>query len=327
MNNYKFERGRQMKSKRGLVYCAALFYVLITGHSFLFTKIALNTADPLDILAHRFSAAFIAVLLPWALGLIKPNIDRASLKQILPLAILYPLLFFGLQTMGLVYATSSEGGIISAASPIFTLILATVFLKEKSTTWQRASIAASVAGVLYVALLKGASLDLANLLGIVLLFLSALALSGYNVLARTLTKRFTNLELSVVMITISFLSYNTMAVFKHVRAGNLANYFTPLSQPSFLIAVVYLGVLSSLLSPLLTNFMLSKLEASRAGVFTNLGTIVTVFAGVVFLQERLYYYHIIGSLLIIGGVIGANFLTSKKESFADTMQMERDVCK
>ncbi|MGI6645486.1 MAG: EamA family transporter [Limnochordia bacterium] len=55
----------------------------------------------------------------------------------LPLALLYPVLFFGLQTAGLVYATSVEGGIISATSPIFTLILATVFLKEKSTPWQR----------------------------------------------------------------------------------------------------------------------------------------------------------------------------------------------
>ncbi|KNF07049.1 hypothetical protein CLPU_28c00010 [Gottschalkia purinilytica] len=35
-----------------------------------------------------------------------------------------------------------------------------------------------------------------------------------------------------------------------------------------------------------------------------------MIAGVVFLKERLYYYHIIGSILIIGGIIGTNFLDS-----------------
>jgi len=173
-----------MKSKDGSVYLAAIFYVLITGLSFLFIKVALTVAEPFDILAHRFNAAFLGVVLASAMGFVKLKISLGSLKQILPLALLYPVLFFGLQTAGLVYATSVEGGIISATSPIFTLILATVFLKEKSTPWQRISIIISVAGVLYVTLMQGASLNFSNLLGIMLLLFSTLALAGYNVLAR-----------------------------------------------------------------------------------------------------------------------------------------------
>jgi hypothetical protein len=40
-----------MKSKDGSVYLATIFYVLITGLSFLFIKVALTVAEPFDILA------------------------------------------------------------------------------------------------------------------------------------------------------------------------------------------------------------------------------------------------------------------------------------
>jgi drug/metabolite transporter (DMT)-like permease len=57
----------------------------------------------------------------------------------------------------------------------------------------------------------------------------------------------------------------------------------------------------------MTNYVLSKMEASRVGVFVNLGTVVTIIAGIVFLKEEFYYYHVIGSILVIGGVLGANY--------------------
>ena len=293
--------------KKNLVYVAAIFYVLITGHSFLFTKIALRTGDPVDILAHRFVAAFIGVIIAVLFGWFKVNFNKEQVLKIIPLALLYPLTFFGLQTAGLQYATSSEAGIISASAPIFTLIMASFFLKEKSNTLQQLSIVISVSGVVYVAIMKGASLDFNNLLGIMLLTLSSLTIAGYNVLARRLTKSFTNIELSSVMITISFVCYNAAAIVKHLLNENIKDYFAPYSSASFVFSILYLGILSSLVSSLLTNYMLSKIEASRAGVFTNLGTVVTIIAGVLILKEKIYYYHIIGSILIVGGVIGANY--------------------
>lgn len=41
------------------VYFAAILYALIVGFSFMFTKLSLNVATPLDTLAHRFTIAFI----------------------------------------------------------------------------------------------------------------------------------------------------------------------------------------------------------------------------------------------------------------------------
>jgi len=295
------------KSSNRQVYIGAFIYALIMGHSFLFTKIALESANPMDILAYRFTAAFIGIMIPRIFGWIKVKYTRESIRRIIPIAILYPLLFFGFQTTGLQYTTSSEAGILSAAAPIFTMILASYFLDEKTTTLQRLSIIVSVLGVVYVSVMKGASLDINNILGIVLLILSTISLAGYSVMGRVLTRDFSNIELSYLMITISFIVYNLIAILNHAINGSVKNFFIPLSSMGFVISILYLGVLSSLVTSLLTNFILSRIEASRMSVFANLGTVITIIAGAVYLKEKIYYYHIIGSILIISGVIGTNY--------------------
>ena len=296
-----------MKNKK-FVYTAAVTYAVITGLSFLFGKIALSSVDPIDMLAHRFSASFIAVLLLLLFKFVKVNYSFDRVKKILPLALLYPMAFFAFQTFGLQYASSSEAGILTAAGPVFTLILATIVLNEKSTTLQKISVIVSVSGVIYITLMKTSSFEINNIKGIIFLLLSALSFSGYSVMARVLTRDFSSTELSVIMITISFVVFNIIALVKNLTNGTLSTFFDPFTNPSFIVSVIYLGVLSSLVTSLLTNYILSNIEASKMSVFANLATVISIVAGVIFLNEKIFYYHIIGSLLIVGGVIGTNFL-------------------
>lgn len=294
-----------------IVYLAAVSYAIVIGLSFLFTKLALNVTDPIDILAHRFTVSFVAVSIPVFFKWVKVDYNRARIIKILPLAVVYPMLFFGFQTFGLQHATSSEAGILLASAPVFTLILATYFLKEKSTLLQKISVILSVSGVIYISIMKGSTLDINNIKGIILLLLSALCMAGYSVMARKLTREFTTIELSFIMIILSFVSFNALAIGRHLINETLASYFIPFTNITFIISIVYLGVLSTLGTSLLTNYILSKMEASKMSVFANLGTVISIVAGVVFLNENIYYYHIIGSILIVGGVLGTNFLGTK----------------
>ncbi len=302
------------KSNLKLVYLAALTYATIIGLSFMFVKIALRSANPLDILVFRFSASFLAVIIAILFGWAKLNYSGDRLKKILPLAVLYPLLFFAFQTFGLQYADSSEAGIIQASAPIFTLILATYILQEKSNIWQKFSILLTVFGVVYIIIMKGASFNITSIgdfKGIILILLSALAFSGYSVMVRPLTKEFSSIELAFMMVIISFIGFNLIAIGQHLWAGTISTFFSPLVNMEFLIAILYLGVLSSLITAVLTNYVLANLEASKMGVFANLGTVITIIARVVFLKEQIFYYHIIGCILIIGGVLGTNLLGDK----------------
>ncbi len=300
------------------VYIAAISYAFIIGFSFLSTKIALSvSSNPLDILAYRFTAAFIAVLMLMLFKFVKLNYSKETIKKIIPLALLYPMAFFSFQTFGLQYASSSEAAIISASAPIFILILAKIFINEQTNILQKLSIVISVSGVIYITLMKGSSFEFNNIKGIALLLLSNLALAGYSVMARILTKKFTNIELSFMMIIISFLVFNIIAVSNHLANGTIGDFIYPLSDIKFIFAIIYLGVLSSLVSSLMTNYVLSKMEASKMSVFSNLGTVISIIAGVVVLNEKVFYYHIIGSILIVGGVIGTNFLGKTKSGSSD----------
>lgn len=296
------------ENERKLAYVAATLYAIIVGLSFLFTKIALSISNPIDILAHRFIVSFIAISIPVFFKLVPVNFNKKRIIKILPLAILYPLCFFGFQTFGLQYATSSEAGIILASAPIFTMIMASYFLDEKSNIYQKASISISLVGVLYITFKKGSTIDLANLRGMILLLFSALSFSAYSILARKMTKDYTTTELSFMMITISFIVFTSVAIINNVSSGTIKEFFLPMVNIKFILSIIYLGVLSTLGTSLLTNFALSKLEASKIIVFSNLGTVISIIAGVIFLKEEIFYYHVIGSLMIVGGVLGTNFL-------------------
>lgn len=297
-----------MKPELGKAYAAAVLNAVIVGLSFLFLKISLVDASPLDTLAHRFTFSIIAVVILVLLRIIKINMSWKHILRIMPLGILYPALFFGFQSFGLLHATSSEGGILMALVPIFTVFLASLFLKERTNWGQKLSILLSVAGVMFILIMQGASIQFDHLTGLFLLLLSVLSLAGYSVLARPLAKQYKPMDMTCMMLGIGFVVFNLAAIIPHLANGTMHEFFIPLKQPKFLLSIIYLGVLSSLVTAFLSNYALSKLEAYKMSVFGNLGTIITIASGVIFLNEPLYSYHWIGAVMILAGVIGTNIL-------------------
>lgn len=296
------------------VYFFALLHTLITGLSFLFSKTALKYANPIDVLAFRFSASFIAFIIIILFRGVKFDFAEKNLLKICALGLIYPISVFSLQTFGLSHASSSEAGILQSTTPIFTMILSAVFLKEKTTLQQKVSILLSVSGVIYILTMKGASVDLTKILGLALLLLSNLSTAGYAILNRITVRDFSIMEISLIMTLMGFFTFNGIALLSRLGAGTLNQFFAPLQNLEFVISILYLGILSFLVTSLLNSYVLSKIEAAKMSVFGNLRTIVTIFAGVFFLKEQLFSYHIIGSIMIIAGVIGTNYTGNRVEN-------------
>ena len=149
-------------------------------------------AGPVDTLTSRFVIA-------WAICFLFAKIKGVKIHwknslQLLPMGLCYPLGFFLFQGFGLIYATSGEAGILAATGPIFTVIIAAVFIKERYNLIQSFSILLSVAGVIYIAIKTGSSLD--SIAGIALLLLSAIVGAGYAVLNRVLVRSFSTFEIT-----------------------------------------------------------------------------------------------------------------------------------
>ena len=109
------------------------------------------------------------------------------------------------------------------------------------------------------------------------------------------------------MMMVGLVVFNGIAVTEHVLRGELTSYFTPLFNPVAFFAVVYLGILSSVVAFFMLNFMLSKIEATKSAVFGNLVTVVSIIAGILVLGEPFYWFHVVGAILILLGVWGTNY--------------------
>ncbi|WAW14441.1 DMT family transporter [Peptostreptococcus equinus] len=287
-------------------YYAVFSYSIIIGFSFLFLKTALKFGNPLYLLSHRFLLSFLFLCLINKLGIIKINLQKKDYIKILPLSLFYPLLFFAFQQFSLIYITSSLGGIILATSPIFTMILASIFLKEKSTIIQKFSICLSVIGVIYISIKSGISLGSGLEFGIFLMLIATIALSIYNILLKKYLNQYDIISIVFAIALSAFLSFAIIALVEIFKSGDFKNYFLPFTNKYYLFSILYLGILSTSLTSILTTFSLSRIKASQVSVFSNLSTLITILAGIIFLHENFYYFHIIGSILIILGVIGAN---------------------
>lgn len=297
-------------------YVAVTLQAVIVGFSFLFVKVALKSADTLSLLAHRFTLAALGILLYRLLRPGQIKIRAADWRKILPYSLAYPIAFFLLQTLGLQRIASSEAGIVHATAPVWTLIAARILLKERISRAQGLLMLLSVSGVVFIHIMNGFDPTNGGWLGFLFILLSAVAFAVYTALTRRLSRSYSALPIVYVMSIAGCVAFNLILIGRHLINGSLAAYFAPFAEPSFLGAILYLGVLSSLVTALLSTYALGKLEATRVGLFNNMSVVVTVLAGTLLLRESLYYYHYIGILAILTGTIGFNLIKppSKKAS-------------
>ncbi len=302
-------QGSTNKNKK--VYLVAIAFSLIVGFSFIGVKASIEVATPLEILIHRFNFAFLASLIPVGLGKVKIHLKDKNKKILIVTACFY-VGFMILQTIGLIFATSVEAGILFAIIPILAKIIAAIYLKEKSSPRQNIFVYLSVASV--IAMFVCAVTDISvNIIGIVILFLASLSMAISNVLMRGVRESYSPIEIAFGIAFMGFLVFNITYLVYAMGTGTISRYFLPLTNLHFIIAIAYLGVLSTLVSSLLMSYMLSHMEAIKATIFGNLSTAISIVAGVVLMKEPLAWYHILCTALIIVGVIGVS-LTPKQES-------------
>lgn len=280
-------------------HVAILIQVSIIGLSYLFVKEGLGYADPMTQLSHRFIIASIGI---WLLRLIVPHnklLTKEVIKDLLPLGIFYPVLFFSLQTLSLSYITTLEAGIISATIPIIIMILAIVMLKEKPNAKQKLVVILSFGAVIYINLKgQGTAVEF-SLFGTSLMFLSALSSGLYTITAKKVSVKYETIDMTTFMLTFGMIVFTTISFLQHILGFTKTNYFEPLVHSPYMIAVLYLGLLSSLGSAFLSNYAIHHVNASTIGLFSNLSPVITILAGILILGEPIYSYQIIGILIII----------------------------
>jgi|SRR5690554_6606059 len=294
-------------------YITAVSTAVIFGFSFFFTKGALDYLSPYQLLAGRFFIAAVTMFLLRAVRLIRITVNGRLIRRILPLAFFQPFLYFFCETTGVNLTTSSEAGLMIALIPVFVAVLGAIFLREIPSFLQAVFILLSVTGVGFIVLGGEQLTSSGDTLGRMALLGAVTAGAVFNILSRRLSREFHPVELTYVMMWTGALVFGFLSFVERRRYGGAG--LPALFEAQVLLSLFYLGIFSSVAAFFGLNYTLSRLEASRSAVFTNLTTIIAVAAGVFLRGEPFYRYHLVGGVLIIAGVWGTNFFTSPARRF------------
>ena len=301
------------EEKKGMLAAGAAYGIF--GLSYLFSKIGLEITQPVILLCLRFSVTVVLMNLLVALGVLRLDLKGKKRKMLwapILLGLLQPVLYFYLENYGLKYTTTSFTGMVSATNPIFTAIAGALILRERPNRKQWLCMGLSIAGVLMVSL-QTASSGQNTVTGCVCLIAAYAVGSLYSLLVRRLSREYTPFELTYVMFTVGFIAFAAHALIQY-GAGAFGEMGFALSHPRFIVAILYLGGLSSVGAYMLANYSLAKLTVARSTIFSCMGTVVSVLAGVLIMKDQFSLLSLGAFVCILIGVWGVNrFATDEKE--------------
>ena len=295
------------KTKKAVL--AALFAQIIFGFSFMATKIALGIASPLTVIANRYMVATIALTLVMLMGKFRISLKGKKVSRVLVMSLFQPVLYFIFESYGIDMTTSAFSSVMIALIPVVSIFCGMFMLSEKVSVFQGLFTVLSVLGVTVVAF-QGKAEGTVTVLGVLLLSGAVISSTLYNAMSRKISGEFTVFERTYIQTIVGLISFLILSFAENIKSP--ARVVESFAKPEYILALLYLGVVSSVVAFMLLNFANTHLPVAKTTAFSNLTTVVSVLAGAVFLDETLGIISAIGIIMIITGVWGAQSFGLKK---------------
>jgi drug/metabolite transporter (DMT)-like permease len=286
----------------------ALLLVLsaIWGSSFLFIKLGVDELEPSVVALGRLVVG-AAILLPLAAGRGGLGILRPHLPVVATLGLLNNALPFWLFGFAETRISSGLAGVIQAAAPIFTVLLAIRLDPTQRVTGTR--LAGIGVGFVGVALLVGVQTG-GQVVGALAALPAALRHAASALIVGTRAGRIPPLHLAAGQLAIGTLLMAPLGLLQ------LPDQAPPAKA---ILAIVALGALGSALAYVLDFALLARARASRAIPVPYLVPAFALLYGAVFLDEEVTASAVAGLALILAGTTlatGVTRLRAAKRSLA-----------
>ena len=264
------------------------------------TRLALSITTPWTLLSMRFLLALFLLTIPVILGKEKIRFRQRKLAPLIFFMIIEPVYFF-FESFAIKLTNATYTSSILALSPITSILLAALLLHEYPSRREIFFSCFPVAGILLLTL-AGSRLGILTPPGLICLVGTALSAAGIRIFNRGAAPLFSAYERTYAMM-ISCSIYFTLRALREM-GYDLSAYAAPLKEPAFLLCLLALVLLCSIASNLMGNWAAGRLSVVRYTSLSSVGTLFSIFAGVLFLHEPMTPISFTGAILIFIGLHG-----------------------
>ena len=293
-----------------------LAIILLIASSFFWSgnffsgKIAfLSDLSPFKLSFFRWILALL-ILLPFTYAQIirdleyyKKNILLMTIISILGVTIFNSFTYISLQTTMVINST-----LMASVAPVMMIGFSWLIFRTKTTTLQFTGIVLSLLGA-FAIVLKGNLNNLYNLYftaGDLWMLGAVVSWCLYSVLLKKIdskTSQLANLEVMIIIGVMFIIPFYIMESFNS----------TYLPSTGLDLAIIgYVAVFASIVAFFSWNKGVSIIGPNRASLFLHLIPVFSAIWAISFLNEKFAFFHVIGVLFILSGIILSNIKLSNE---------------
>lgn len=284
-----------MNSKTAVAFA---FLGIIWGTNFIFMRQASEWISPVQIVFLRVLCGFVPIaVMAW----MQKAVRREHLKytgHFLVMALLATVIYYWAFASGTSLLLSGVSGVLSGAIPLFSFIVAAIFLRqEKITVMRLCGLMLGFAGVILIAKPWQVSGESISLAGVGYMILGSLSVGISFVYAKKFLadKQIAPLALTTYQIGLALVILASITPFTGITA---------IAQDSTasLGLIIGLGLLGTGVAYLTYYYLILNLGAVVASSVTYIPPVVALIVGFLAANEQLSVTEILSMVLIMSGV-------------------------
>ncbi len=294
-----------MKNESLKVFSGYVLICLIWGSTWMAIRVGLDSLTPIFSAGLRFSSAAIFVFLMMKFRKITLQKDSHSLKLYLILGVFSFIIPYGLVYWGEQFIPSGLTSIIFAVMPFFVILFSKIFIPESAVA--RDQILGSVIGFGGIVIIFSENLimDVSGyLLGMLAVLLSASIQGWIAVHLKKHGGQLNPLAMNFVPLVIAGISMTVFGLVFEDRAKWIFN-------ADAIGSILYLGFFGTSIAFTTYYWLLKKINVVLLSLSTLITPIIAVLIGWLILDEKLSLRELFGSVLVLIGILFANFTKVK----------------
>ena len=273
--------------------------IIARSTSFVISKISIRSFEPLNLLAVRFTLAFLVLVL-----IFFKKFKNLSLRIVVNGFILgatYTAVMF-FEMAGLATTETAVASFIENSAFILVPFLEIAFLHIFPSPKVLVGIVLTFIGVALLTLAGGASVSKGSLYCLVAMAFYALAIFETSLFARMGEPLLVGI---IQVATMAFLSIVASVLFESTRLP---------SNQSEWIMIALLALVCTVFGFTLQPVAQKEMDVDRAGMFSALNPLAATFWGYIILDEKITWIKSVGAVLIILGIVFPSLKRSRRNS-------------